>query len=190
MECEGWLSILVGRELCGGTRAGDRSKAAGGSVVAPPVPGSLTVAISRGGCPSIDAADSHRAILGHTLRGARRRYLRDAEWIVAMDDARPVGLAAYQPVDSDVRLVLEFLRHTTLEKSRALHATALLLATVEQRARQDGIQWLMFALDAEVPLRPFKRGGYQAMAIDSAGVWVQKRIGVPEEPPRVRRHIH
>lgn len=171
-------------------RAGERSKAARGSVVDPPVPGSLTVAISRGGCPSIDAADTDRAILGHTLRRARRRYLRDAEWIVAMDDASPVGLAAYQPVDSDVRLVLEFLLDTTLEKSRALHATALLLATVERRARQDGIQWLMFALDAEVPRRPFARGGYQMMAIDSAGVWVQKRLDVPKKPPRVRRRIH
>lgn len=145
--------------------------------------------VSHGGCAFIEA-DDRCAVLGHSLNRARRRYLRQAEWIVAMDGTGPVGLAAYQRVDSDVRLVLELLLDRTLSESDTTRVTDLLVSTVEMLAYDDGVRCVMFMLGGEVALKPFERRRYQTVAVDSAGAWVQTRLD-PIERPRIRpRLIH
>ena len=145
--------------------------------------------VSHGGCASIET-DDRCAVLGHSLNRARRGYLRQAEWIVAMDDTGPVGLAAYQRVDSDVRLVLELLLDRTLSESDTTRVTDLLVSTVEMLAYDDGVCCVMFMLGGEVALRPFERRRYQTVAVDSAGAWVQTRLD-PIGRPRIRpRLIH
>lgn len=153
------------------------------------VPGSLTVEVSRGGCAAIDA-DDRCTVLGHSLNRARRRYLRQAEWIVAIDDTGPVGLAAYHRVESDVRLVLEFLLDQTLSESYARRVTDLLLSTVERLACDSGARCLMFMLGGDVTLKPFERRGYQTVGVDSAGSWVQKRLDAVKRPRALTRRTH
>lgn len=144
--------------------------------------GALTVEISRGGCAAIEA-DNRSAILGHSLNRARRRYLRNAEWIVAMDGTGPVGLAAYHRLQSDVRLVLEFLLDQTLSASDARRVTDLLLSTLERCACDSGARCLMLMVGGEVRLGLFKRRGYQTVAVDSAGAWVQKSLDAVRRRP-------
>jgi len=151
------------------------------------VHGPLTVEISRGGCAALDA-DDRDAVLGHSLSRARRHYLRKAEWVVAMDDTGPVGLAAYHRIQSDVRLVLEFLLDTTLHASDARRVIDLLLSTVETLARDGGARCLMVMFGGDVPLGLFERRGYQTVAVDSAGAWVQKCLDpVRRRPTPTRR---
>lgn len=145
--------------------------------------------VSHGGCASIEA-DDRCVVLGHSLNRARRRYLRQAEWIVAMDGTGPVGLAAYQRVDSDVRLVLELLLDRTLSESDTTRVTDLLVSTVEMLAYDDGVRCVMFMLGGEVALKPFERRRYQTVAVDSAGAWVQTRLDPIERPPIRPRLIH
>jgi len=149
----------------------------------------LSIEVGRGGCPTIDAADLHM-VLGHSLSSARRRYLRHAEWVVVMDDSRPVGVAAYQPIRSDVRLVLEFLLDPALSGSAARRVTDMLLSTLEMKACEGGAHCLMLILDGGEIRRPFGRRGYRTVTADATGAWLQKSL-VPDERRRVRtRRIH
>ena len=52
-----------------------------------------------------------RGIVGHSLTRRRWRYLQGAECIVVTECARFLGVAAYQRVEGDVRVVHEFLVH-------------------------------------------------------------------------------
>jgi hypothetical protein len=151
--------------------------------------GSITIEVRHGGCAALNT-DDPGTVLGHSLNRARRRYLNHAEWIVAMDDRRLVGVAAYHPIQSDVRLVLEFLLDPTLSESDAGHVTNMLLSTVERLACESGAQCLMVMLDRSATLRPFDRRGYRTIAVDATCAWMQKCL-VPAERPSVRaRRIH
>ena len=69
-------------------------------------PLSLRVIHAGDGSVTLDAPVN---VLGHALSRQRRRYLQRAECVLATIAGHPVGLAAYHRVESDVRLVLEFV---------------------------------------------------------------------------------
>jgi hypothetical protein len=151
--------------------------------------GALTIEVNRGGCLAINGDDLD-TMLGESLNHVRRRYLRDAEWVVAMDNTRPVGVAAYHPVPSDVRLVLEFLLDPELSAPDAMRVANLLLSTVELRAGESGACCVMVVFNAGVTRRPFERRGYRTVAIDAATAWVQKRLMPVVRPKAAMRRIH
>jgi hypothetical protein len=62
---------------------------------------------------------------GHRLSRARLRHLRQSEWVVVSADSVPVGLAAYKHVESDVRVVHEFLLDPRLESGDATRVADL-----------------------------------------------------------------
>jgi hypothetical protein len=129
-------------------------------------------------------------VLGHPVSRRRRRYLRQAEWIVAVDDTGPVGVAAYHCVKSDVRLVLEFLLDPALTAPDACRVTNLLISTLEVLARESGALCLMVVVDGHATMEPFERRGYRTVTVDATCAWLQKGLG-PVEHPRLRtRRVH
>lgn len=103
---------------------------------------------------------------------------------MAVTGSQPVGLAACQNIQSEVRLVLEFLLAEGLDTVDAARVTGLLLSTVEQRARASGASWLMVLLDGSVDPALFARLGYEILSAEGGCAWVQKAL------PGRRRPAH
>lgn len=146
--------------------------------------GPFAVHVGWGGYTAV-SADSPPIVLARSLNRTRRRYLSQAEWIVAMDDNGPAGVAAYHRVPSQVRLVAEFLLDRALTAAHARRVTGLLLSAAERLASESGAHWLMVVLDSDVPRGPFGRRGYHAVAVEPTGSWLQKRL-LPAAGPRLR----
>jgi hypothetical protein len=102
--------------------------------------------------------------------------------------ATPIGLAAYRAVDSDVRVVHEFLVDRTLPGAGTARAAELLLASVERVARADGIGCLMLLLDGDEALVPFERHGYTAVVVDPAVAWMRKTLDRPGRANQNQTH--
>lgn len=149
----------------------------------------LTIEVNHGGGVAV-SSDDRESVLGQPLNRCRRRYLRHAECVVALDEARVVGIAAYQPVQSDVRLVLEFLLDPALSATDTIRVANLLLSTVELLACESGACCVMVVFNAGVTRRPFERRGYRTVAIDAATAWVQKRLMPVVRPRATARRIH
>src|SRR5713101_2259696 len=73
----------------------------------------------------------------HRLSRARRRHLQTSDQIVVTADLLVVGLAAYQRVASDVRVVHELLLDSRLECRDAARVIDTLLASLELAAYDD-----------------------------------------------------
>ncbi len=134
--------------------------------------GRIDVTVIDGCSGSADPRQSCPA--GHALNRARVRHLLQSAWVVVTDDSTPIGLAAYRPVDSDVRVVHEFLVDRTLPGADTAHVADLLLSAIERVACVDGIRCLMLLLDGDEALVPFERRGYTAVLVDPAVAWMQK----------------
>lgn len=142
----------------------------------PPIPrhNAINVAVFDGCSGCSDPRNCLPA--GHSLSRARLRHFQQAAWIVVTEDSIPVGLAAYKRVDSDVRVVHEFLLDRTLGGRDMTRVTDVLLSAVETMAYDDSVGCLMFLLGGDVVLAPFEQRGYTAVAIDPAGAWMQKKL--------------
>jgi len=128
-------------------------------------------------------------VLGHALSRQRRRYLQRAECVLATIAGHPVGLAAYHRVESDVRLVLEFVLDPGLHRRDRCEVCGALIASLEMLSQEDGVQCLMVMIEADVPLDPFRRRRYTTVAVNPAGAWLQKQLRV-SHPASPRRYIH
>ena len=67
----------------------------------------LVVAVVHG-CTSTFDRETHLPA-GHCLSRARSRHLLESDWVILTNESVPVGLAAYKPAHSDVRVVHELL---------------------------------------------------------------------------------
>ena len=115
-------------------------------------------------------------LVGHLLTRRRWRYLQRAECIVVTENPRLLGVAAYQRVESDVRVVHEFLVHRSLGEREAAIVTDTLVSAVEATALGDSIHCLMFLLWPDVKRTPFERRGYDAVVLGPDLAWLQKRL--------------
>jgi len=116
-------------------------------------------------------------LVGHPLTRRRWRYLKRAECIVVTESSRLLGVAAYQRVNSDVRLVHEFLVNSDVGERRAATVTDMLAAAVETMALSDSVHCLMFMLWPDVMREPFDRRGYRTVVLDPYLAWLQKKLG-------------
>ncbi len=125
-------------------------------------------------------------VLGHALSRRRRRYLQRAECVLATLAGHPVGLAAYHRLESDLRLVLEFLLDPGLRGPICNEVCGAMIASLEMLGHDDGVRCLMVMLDADVPLHPFRHRGYGTVVVDRSGAWLQK-LWVPRPTSHLAR---
>jgi hypothetical protein len=123
-------------------------------------------------------------LVGYSLTRRRWRYLQGAECIVVTACPRLLGVAGYQRVQSDVRVVHEFLVHRSLGEREAAIVTDALVSAVEATARGDSIHCLMFMLWPDVRRTPFERRGYRVVVLDPHLSWLQKTVGEGIPPVR------
>ena len=133
------------------------------------------VAVIRNVAGSTDA--SHWLPYGHCLSRARLRHLGESEGIVVRNGVRTVGLAAYKRADGDVRVVHEFLLDPRLACPDAVQVTDALLSALEMVAYEEGASCLTFLLRSRVLMGPFEQRGYLSLALDSGGIWLQRKLG-------------
>lgn len=117
-----------------------------------------------------------RSLAGHSLTRRRWRFLQGAECIVVKESSRLLGVAAYQRVESDVRVVHEFLVHPAFGERQAAIVTDMLASAVETMALSDSVHCLMFMLWPDVMREPFERRGYRAVVLDAHLAWLQKTL--------------
>jgi len=129
------------------------------------------------------------SVLGHALSRRRRRYLQRAECVLATIAGHPVGLAAYHRVESDVRLVLEFVLDPDLRRPTRCEVCGALIASIEMLSQEDGVQCLMVMLEADIPLDPFRHRRYTTVAVNRAGAWLQKQL-CATRPASPQGYIH
>lgn len=147
------------------------------NVTRPPIsePQTFEVAVIHSSAGSADASDCLPP--GHSLSRARLRHLCESDWIVVRDGPSPVGLAAYKRADSEVRVVHEFLLDRTLAGRKAARVTDILLSALEMVAYDEGVSCLTFLLRCRVVMEPFEQHGYSSLALDSSGIWLQRKLG-------------
>src|SRR5579862_9542755 len=138
-------------------------------------PRAFDVAVIRRRSGPADASDY--VPRGHCLSRARLRYLCESDWIVVRHGSGTVGLAAYKRADGDVRVVQEFLLDPTLAGPDAVQVTDALLSALEMVAYEEGVRCLTFLLRSRVLLGPFEQRGYTSLALDSGGIWLQRKFG-------------
>lgn len=131
-----------------------------------------------------------RCLVGHSLTHRRWRYLQRAECIVVTECPRLLGVAAYQRLDSDVRVVHEFLVHQDLGERDAAIVTETLVSAVEAIALGDSIHCLMFMLWPHVTRIPFERKGYRAVVLDPYLAWLQKTLAQGACIHVCSQHLH
>ena len=129
-------------------------------------------------------------LVGHSLTRRRWRYLQGAECIVVTESSRLLGLAAYQRVESDVRVVHEFLVHPAFAERQAAIVTDMLASAVEAMALSDSVHCLMFMLWPDVMREPFERRGYRAVVLDAHLKWLQKALDQGSCIHVSSRHLH
>jgi hypothetical protein len=117
-----------------------------------------------------------RRLVGHSLTRRRWRYLQGAECIVVTECTRLLGVAGYQRVESDVRVVHEFLVHRDLGEGETAIVTDTLVSAVETMALGDSIHCLMFMLWPDVRRTELERRGYRAVVLDPYLEWLQKTL--------------
>jgi hypothetical protein len=117
-----------------------------------------------------------RCLVGPSLTRRRWRYLQGAECIVVTERPRLLGVAAYQRVKSDVRVVHEFLVRRDLGEREAAIVADTLASAVEAMALSDSVHCLMFMLWPDVSREPFERRGYRAVVLDPYLAWLQKTL--------------
>lgn len=137
--------------------------------------GSLRVRVVQGGDGTVPL-DAPNGVLRRSLNRRRRRYIRLSECVLVEAAGRPVGLAAYHRVESEVRLVMEFLLDPDLGETTRDEACAALIAGLETGSHNDNVQCLMVMVEPNIPLEPFRHLRFSAIAIDTDGAWLQKHF--------------
>jgi len=117
-----------------------------------------------------DATD----VLGYRLTRAQRRFLSGALWLIVADGGRAVGLAAYHPAHSDVRVVLECLVQRSLPVRARRRVADLLIDGLETLAQTDSVHLLVVMIEPDVPRTAFVRRGFSTVAVEPWGAWLQK----------------
>ena len=129
-------------------------------------------------------------LVGHSLTRRRQRYLQRADCIVVTENSRFLGVAAYQRVKGDVRVVHEFLVHRDLGEREAAIVTDTLASAVEAMALNDSVHCLMFMLWPDVRREPFERRGYRAVVLDPYLAWLQKTLDQGSCIHACSQHFH
>ena len=134
----------------------------------------LVVAVVHGCTSSFDRETCLPA--GHCLSRARSRHLRESDRVIVTNESIPVGLAAYKPAHSDVRVVHELLLDKTLPVDHAAKVTDALIVALEMVACDEGVDCLMFWIYGEVVTARFDAHGYSRIVADECGAWLQKKL--------------
>jgi hypothetical protein len=129
-------------------------------------------------------------LVGHSLTRRRWRYLQRAECIVVGERSRLLGLAAYQRVESVVRVVHEFLVHRDLGERESASVTDTLASAIEAMALSDSVHCLMFMLWPDVRREPFERRGYRTVVLDPYLAWLQKTLDQSSCTHARSQHFH
>jgi hypothetical protein len=129
-------------------------------------------------------------LVGHSLTSRRWRYLQRAECIVVGERSRLLGLAAYQRVESVVRVEHEFLVHRELGERESAMVTDMLASVVEANALSDSVHCLMFMLWPDVRREPFERKGYRTVVLDPYLAWLQKTLDQGSCTRASSQHFH
>jgi hypothetical protein len=135
----------------------------------------LDVAVVHGCASSPDGETCLPA--GHCLSRVRSRHLRESDWVIVTHESVPLGLAAYKPVLSDVRVVHELLVDISLPVADAARVTDALIVALEMLACDEGVDCLMFLIYGDVVTACFETHGYSVVVKDRCGAWVQKKLG-------------
>ena len=114
--------------------------------------------------------------VGHQLTRVRLRCLLRSERLIVSSGTACLGVAAYQVVDSDVRVVHEFLVDPHLDQPDRAAVIDALLGAIEFTARADGVRSMTILLRPRLPLDRFCAHGYVALLADAAGAWLQKKL--------------
>ena len=129
-------------------------------------------------------------LVGHALTRRRWRYLQRAECIVVGERSGLLGLAAYQRVESVVRVVHEFMVDRELGEPESAIVTDMLASAVEANALSDSVHCLMFMLWPDVRREPFVRRGYRTVVLDPYLAWLQKRLDQGSCTGARSQHFH
>jgi hypothetical protein len=113
---------------------------------------------------------------GHQLTRVRLRCLLRSERLVVRSGTVCLGVAAYQVVESDVRVVHELLVDHRLDPDDTAAVVDALLGAVEFAARADRVRGLTILTRSSLPLELFRHRGYAPLLADAAGAWLQKKI--------------
>ena len=133
----------------------------------------LDVACVHGGASSVNET---YLPAGHCLSRAQSRHLRRSDLVIVTNDSVPVGLAAYRPADSEVRVVHQVLVSNALPLSDAVRVINALIVSLEMLACDEGVDCLMCLLHRDLIAPCFEAHGYEVIAADQCGAWVQKKL--------------
>jgi hypothetical protein len=103
---------------------------------------------------------------------------------------RSTGLAAYKKVESDVRVVHEFLVNRQLDDRGNEIVTRMMLSALETLCCDEGIHSLIVVLGPGVALVPFEQRGYTTLIADSGGAWLQKKFDAASWTAVASHHLH
>jgi len=134
----------------------------------------LVVAVVHG-CTSTFDRETYLPA-GHCLSRVRSRHLLESDWVIVTNESVPVGLAAYKPAHSDVRVVHELLLDRTLSVDHAAKVTDALIVALEMLACDEGVDCLMFWIYGDVVTARFDAHGYNRIVADRCGAWLQKKL--------------
>jgi hypothetical protein len=133
--------------------------------------------VTHAGDPLLPADNAD--VLGYHLTRAQRRYLSSSTWLVAAEGDQALGLAAHQPSQSEVRVVLECLVDRRLSARGRRGITENLVDGMEALAQADGVTLLSVMLERGVSRTPLVRRGFATVAIEPWGTWMQKHFLCP-----------
>jgi hypothetical protein len=136
----------------------------------------LAVALMHGSTQIIGDGYPTLVPTGHCLSRERIRQLAQSECINVTAGTRSAGLAAYKKVESDVRVVHEFLVNCRLDDRGNEIVTHMMLSALEMLSCDEGIHALIVVLGPNVSLVPFEQHGYATLIADSGGAWLQKKF--------------
>jgi hypothetical protein len=127
---------------------------------------------------------------GHRVTRTLMRHLVGSERLAVTRHGCCVGVAAYQVVESPVRVVHEFLVDRRLSAAETATVVSTMLAALEFAARDARVTCLVALVGGDVPLEPFARRGYTALVADAAGAWLQKKLEACDWPASRSAHVH
>jgi hypothetical protein len=142
-------------------------------VLAPPA--GVEVALVGPDGPGLGLSELRRLFSGRTLSRARRDRLDTATKIVARQGHRVLGVAAYDCVGDELRVV-----EVALEPSPCLGPQDVLhqlLEAIELAALAGGCRRILLLPAAIVAASQLERLGFTMVNESCAGGWLEKRLG-------------
>jgi hypothetical protein len=150
----------------------------------------LAVALMHGAVEVTGVGSPSLVPTGHTLSRARLRHLAQSECVTVAAGTRAAGLAAYKKVESEVRVVHEFLVNRLLDDRGNEIVTHMMLSALEMLSCDDGIHSLIVVLGPGVSLVPFEQHAYATLITDSGGAWLQKKLDPAHWAAVASHHLH